>query len=88
MQDCKALQAGTSHFLGQNFSKSFNIQFTDQKEQLQHAWTTSWGFSTRMIGGLIMTHSDDDGLVLPPKIAPIHVTILPIIRKEQDASQF
>ena len=85
MQDCKALQAGTSHFLGQNFAKSFNIQFTDQNEQLQHAWTTSWGASTRMIGGLIMTHSDDDGLVLPPKIAPVQVVILPIIRKEQDA---
>lgn len=84
MQDCKALQAGTSHFLGQNFSKSFNIQFTDRNEQLQHVWTTSWGVSTRMIGGLIMTHSDDDGLVLPPKIAPIHVVILPILRKEQE----
>ncbi len=84
MQDCKALQAGTSHFLGQSFAKSFNIQFTDQNEQLQHVWTTSWGASTRMIGGLIMTHSDDDGLVLPPKIAPLHVIILPILRKEQD----
>lgn len=85
MQDCKALQAGTSHFLGQNFAKSFEIKFTDKNEQLQHVWTTSWGASTRMIGGLIMTHSDDDGLVLPPKIAPLHVVILPIIRKEQDA---
>ncbi len=85
MQDRKALQAGTSHFLGQNFAKSFNIQFTDKNEHLQHAWTTSWGASTRMIGGLIMTHSDDDGLVLPPKIAPVQVVILPIIRKEQDA---
>lgn len=86
MQDCKALQAGTSHFLGQNFSKSFNIQFTDRNEQLQHAWTTSWGASTRMIGGLIMTHGDDDGLVLPPRIAALHVVILPIIRKEQDTA--
>jgi len=85
MQDCKALQSATSHFLGQNFAKSFNIQFTDQNEQLQHVWTTSWGLSTRIIGGLIMTHSDDDGLVLPPKIAPIHAVILPIIRKDQDA---
>lgn len=84
MQDGKALQSGTSHFLGQNFSKSFNIQFTDQKEQLQHVWTTSWGVSTRIIGGLIMTHSDDDGLVLPPKIAPVQIVILPILRKEQD----
>lgn len=86
MQDCKALQAGTSHFLGQNFAKSFNIQFTDRSEQLQHAWTTSWGSSTRLIGGLIMTHSDDDGLVLPPRIAPTHIVILPVIRKEQDAA--
>lgn len=86
MQDRKALQAGTSHFLGQNFAKSFNIQFTDKNEQLQHVWTTSWGVSTRMIGGLIMMHSDDDGLVLPPKIAPLHVVILPIIRKEQDTN--
>ena len=86
MQDRKALQAGTSHFLGQNFAKSFNIQFTDKNEQIQHVWTTSWGASTRMIGGLIMTHSDDDGLVLPPKIAPVQVVILPIIRKEQDAA--
>jgi prolyl-tRNA synthetase len=85
MQDHKALQAGTSHFLGQNFAKSFNIQFTDKNEQLQHVWTTSWGASTRMIGGLIMTHSDDDGLVLPPKIAAVQVVILPIIRQEQDA---
>ena len=87
MQDCKALQAGTSHFLGQNFAKSFNIQFTDQNEQQQHAWTTSWGASTRLIGGLIMAHSDDDGLVLPPKIAPVQVVFLPIIRKEQDAAK-
>ncbi len=86
MQDGKALQAGTSHFLGQNFAKSFNIQFTDQNEQQQHVWTTSWGASTRLIGGLIMTHSDDDGLVLPPKIAPLHIVILPIIRKEQDTA--
>lgn len=87
MQDCKALQAGTSHFLGQNFAKSFNIQFTDQHEQQQHAWTTSWGVTTRLIGGLIMAHSDDDGLVLPPKLAPVQVVLLPIIRKEQDAAE-
>ncbi|HQU08888.1 MAG TPA: His/Gly/Thr/Pro-type tRNA ligase C-terminal domain-containing protein, partial [Opitutales bacterium] len=78
MQDCKALQAGTSHFLGQNFSKASNIQFLDETGVRQHAWTTSWGSSTRLIGGLIMTHSDDDGLVLPPRIAPSHVVILPI----------
>ncbi len=84
MQDCKALQAGTSHFLGQTFSKSFDIKFTDKNERLEHVWTTSWGLSTRIIGGLIMTHSDDNGLVLPPKIAPLQVIILPIFRKEQE----
>lgn len=84
MQDCKALQAGTSHFLGQTFSKSFDIKFTDKNERLEHVWTTSWGLSTRIIGGLIMTHSDDNGLVLPPKIAPVQVLILPIYRKEQE----
>jgi len=82
MQDGKALQAGTSHFLGQHFSKAYDIQFLDQQGQQQHVWTTSWGVSTRLIGGLIMTHSDDDGLVLPPKIAPQQVVILPIYRDE------
>lgn len=84
MQDGKALQAGTSHFLGQNFAKAFNIEFQDQQSQVQHAWTTSWGVSTRLIGGVIMTHSDDDGLVLPPKIAPSQVVILPFLRKQPE----
>jgi prolyl-tRNA synthetase len=84
MQDRKALQAGTSHFLGQNFAKAQDIQFLDQTGQRLHAWTTSWGVSTRLIGGLIMTHSDDDGLVLPPKLAPAHVVILPITFKAED----
>lgn len=87
MQDGKALQAGTSHFLGQNFSKAYNIQFTDTKDEQDYVWTTSWGVSTRLIGGLIMTHSDDDGLVLPPRIAPQQVVILPIIKNEQDRSR-
>lgn len=84
MQDKKALQAGTSHFLGQHFSKSFNIQYLSAEGKQEFVWTTSWGTSTRMIGGLIMTHSDDDGLILPPKIAPQHVTILPVMRNEAD----
>lgn len=83
MQDKKALQAGTSHFLGQNFSKAFNIKFLNAKEREEFAYTTSWGVSTRLIGGLIMTHSDDNGLVLPPAIAPLHVVILPLIHKEE-----
>ncbi|MDA1008621.1 MAG: proline--tRNA ligase [Planctomycetota bacterium] len=87
MQDRKALQAGTSHFLGQNFAKSSGIQFTDKDGTLHHAWTTSWGVSTRLVGALIMTHSDDDGLVLPPKLAPSHVVILPIIRDDGSAPQ-
>jgi len=87
MQDKKALQAGTSHFLGQHFSKAFNIQFLNTEGVLEHAFTTSWGVSTRLVGGLIMTHSDDDGLVLPPKLAPVHIVILPVIHKpEQRAS--
>jgi len=81
MQDRKALQAGTSHFMGQNFAKSCNIQFTDESGELGHAWTTSWGVSTRLIGGLIMTHADDDGMVLPPRLAPAHVAILPVMHK-------
>lgn len=82
MQDNKALQAGTSHCLGQNFSKAFDIQFLSQDGEKKHAWTTSWGTSTRLIGGLIMTHADDDGMVVPPRIAPRHVVILPIIHDE------
>lgn len=78
MQDRKALQAGTSHFLGQNFAKSSNIKFLNSEGAETFAWTTSWGVSTRLIGGLIMTHSDDDGLVLPPRVAPAHVVIIPV----------
>lgn len=84
MQDGKALQAGTSHFLGQNFSKAYDIQFSDQNQQMVHAWTTSWGLSTRIIGALIMTHSDDDGLVLPPRVAPEQVMLIPVILNEND----
>lgn len=84
MQDRKALQSGTSHFLGQNFSKAANIQFLDEKGERVHAWTTSWGVSTRLVGGLVMTHSDDDGLVLPPMLAPAHVVIMPITFKADD----
>lgn len=80
MQDGKALQAGTSHFLGQNFAKAFEVQFANKEGKLEHVWGTSWGVSTRLMGALIMAHSDDDGLVLPPKLAPIHVVIVPIFR--------
>ncbi len=84
MQDGKALQAGTSHFLGQNFAKAFDVKFTTKEGKLELVWGTSWGVSTRLIGGLIMAHSDDDGLVLPPKLAPIHVVIVPIFRSEDE----
>ncbi len=84
MQDKKALQAGTSHFLGQHFSRGFNIKFLSKAGVEEFAFTTSWGVTTRLIGGLIMTHSDDDGLVLPPRLAPAHVVILPIIHQEED----
>jgi prolyl-tRNA synthetase len=84
MQDGKALQAGTSHFLGQNFARSFDVKFVNKENQLEYAWATSWGVSTRMIGGLIMAHSDDNGLVLPPKLAPIQVVIIPIYRSPED----
>ncbi|NQT11930.1 MAG: proline--tRNA ligase, partial [Planctomycetes bacterium] len=83
MQDRKALQAGTSHFLGQNFARASEIKFLDASGQEAYAWTTSWGVSTRLIGGLLMTHSDDDGLVLPPRLAPAHVAILPVVHKEE-----
>ena len=84
MQDRKALQAGTSHFLGQNFAKAQEIKFQDREGQEQFAWTTSWGVSTRLVGALIMTHSDDDGLVLPPRLAPRHVVVLPIHRNDDE----
>src|SRR3990167_4588319 len=82
MQDKKALQAGTSHFLGENFARTFNIKFLSAAGKEEFVQTTSWGVSTRLIGGLIMTHSDDNGLILPPKLAPTHVIILPLIHKE------
>src|SRR5262245_30548800 len=84
MQDKKALQAGTSHFLGQNFAKAFDVQFQNKEGKLEYAWATSWGASTRLIGALIMTHSDDNGLVLPPRLAPIHVVVVPIFRKPEE----
>ena len=87
MQDRKALQSGTSHFLGQNFAKAFDIKFLGASGQEEYAWTTSWGVSTRLIGALIMAHSDDDGLVLPPKLAPVHVVILPVIHKDEVRGQ-
>ena len=83
MQDGKALQAGTSHFLGQNFAKAFDVKFSDKEGKLDHVWATSWGVSTRLMGALIMTHSDDEGLVLPPALAPIQVAIIPIYKGEE-----
>jgi prolyl-tRNA synthetase len=80
MQDGKALQAGTSHFLGQNFAKAFDVKFSDRDNKLDYVWATSWGVSTRLIGALVMAHSDDDGLILPPKIAPLQVVIVPIYK--------
>ena len=87
MQDGKALQAGTSHNLGQNFAKAFDITFLDRNNEQSHAWTTSWGVTTRMIGALIMTHGDDDGLILPPRIAPVQVVIIPIFTNDQEKSE-
>ncbi|MBG0770680.1 MAG: proline--tRNA ligase [Anaerolineaceae bacterium] len=84
MGDTKALQAGTSHNLGQNFAKAFEIQYLDENNTLQYCWTTSWGLSTRFIGAIIMTHGDDQGLVLPPRLAPIQVVIVPIFRKDEE----
>ncbi|HTF81602.1 MAG TPA: aminoacyl--tRNA ligase-related protein, partial [Cytophagales bacterium] len=83
MQDGKALQAGTSHFLGQNFAKAFDVKFSDKENKLSHVWGTSWGVSTRLMGALIMAHSDDEGLVLPPVLAPIQVVIVPIPKGEE-----
>lgn len=87
MQDKKALQAGTSHFLGQNFAHACDIKFSNAQGQEEFAWTTSWGVSTRLIGGLIMTHSDDNGLVIPPKLASVHIVILPLIHKEEQRAE-
>jgi len=84
MQDGKALQAGTSHFLGQNFAKAFDVKFTNKEGKIEHVWASSWGVSTRLIGALIMAHSDDAGLVLPPKLAPIQVVIVPIYKSDDD----
>ncbi len=82
MQDGKALQAGTSHFLGQNFAKAFDVTFVDKNNKLDYVWASSWGVSTRLMGALIMTHSDDNGLVLPPNLAPFQVVIVPIYKNE------
>jgi prolyl-tRNA synthetase len=87
MQDGKALQAGTSHFLGQNFAKAFEVKFTDKAGKLDYVWATSWGVSTRLMGALIMTHSDDLGLVVPPKLAPIHIAVVPIFNNEEQLNQ-
>src|ERR1700744_3962764 len=84
MQDGKALQAGTSHFLGQNFAKAFDVKFTNKENKLDYVWATSWGVSTRLIGALIMSHSDDAGLVLPPKLAPIQVVVVPIYKHDEE----
>ena len=87
MQDGKALQSGTSHFLGQNFAKAFDVKFVNRENQLEHVWATSWGVSTRLMGALIMTHSDDNGLVLPPALAPIQVVIVPIFKGEEQLAK-
>ncbi len=87
MQDGKALQAGTSHFLGQNFAKAFDVKFTSKEGKLEHVWATSWGVSTRLIGALIMAHSDDLGLVLPPKLAPIQVVVVPIFKTDEEKKE-
>ena len=87
MQDGKALQAGTSHFLGQNFSKAFDVKFLNKDGKLEYVWATSWGVSTRLIGALIMAHSDDNGLVLPPKLAPLHVVIVPVYKKAEQLNE-
>jgi prolyl-tRNA synthetase len=87
MQDGKALQAGTSHFLGQNFAKAFDVKFVNKENQMEYAWATSWGVTTRLIGAMIMAHSDDNGLVLPPKLAPIQVVIVPIYKSSEDLAK-
>src|SRR5688572_23728133 len=83
MQDGKSLQAGTSHFLGQNFAKAFDVKFANREGKLEHVWATSWGVTTRLMGALIMSHSDDKGLVIPPKLAPTQVVIVPIYKGEE-----
>ena len=88
MQDGKALQAGTSHFLGQNFSKAFDVTFQSDKGVREFPWATSWGVSTRLIGGLLMTHSDDQGLVVPPRLAPLHVVICPLGKTDAEHVEF
>src|SRR4028119_593614 len=87
MQDGKALQTGTSHFLGQNFAQAFDVKFATKEGGLEHIWGTSWGVSTRLMGALIMTHSDDDGLVLPPNLAPIQVVIVPVFFNDTQLQQ-
>jgi prolyl-tRNA synthetase len=87
MQDGKALQAGTSHFLGQNFAQAFDVKFSGKDGKLDYVWGTSWGVSTRLMGALIMAHSDDDGLIIPPKLAPIHVVIVPIFKTDEELSR-
>ena len=87
MQDGKALQSGTSHFLGQNFAKAFDVKFSDKENKLDYVWATSWGVSTRLIGALIMAHSDDDGLILPPRIAPLQVVIVPIYKGDEQKAE-
>ncbi len=87
MQDGKALQGGTSHFLGQNFAKAFDVKYLSKEQKLDYVWATSWGVTTRLIGALIMAHSDDNGLILPPKLAPIHVVIIPIHKNEEELAQ-
>src|SRR5450755_4749486 len=87
MQDGKALQAGTSHFLGQNFAKAFDVKFSDRQNKLEYVWATSWGVSTRLVGALVMAHSDDEGLILPPRIAPIQVVIIPIYKGDERKEQ-
>ena len=87
MQDGRALQAGTSHFLGQNFAKAFNVKFLSKENKQDYVWGTSWGVSTRLMGALIMAHSDDEGLILPPKLAPIQVVIVPIFKGEEQLAQ-
>ena len=87
MQDGKALQAGTSHFLGQNFAKAFDVKFADKSGKLEYVWATSWGVSTRLMGALVMSHSDDNGLVLPPFLAPIQVILIPVVKSKENSDQ-